>query len=162
LDETALAAWQILEDDSFVPLDFGDTLHLYVPGTDPLVFNLYQFAIAAADPQTLLDLSAVTWEIDPIGGNPSEPQTEMTESSVPGVYTANIRLNGHPTGYVNTIYNLRLRAFDAFHEPALVARMIRIHNPGDAAPPGPRGRVAATGAGQLRGPVYVIGQEGGR
>lgn len=142
LAEESLVVYQILEDMSLVEIPFADTLHLYSPGTDPTQVHNYLFVIDASDPQSLADLSAVTWEIDPLDGSPDLPEHAMEDPTTSGRFQGQFQLAGVADGsYNDNHYRFILRAFDAFHDPALVERRIFIHNPGDAAPPSPPGRI---------------------
>ncbi|MFA7330196.1 MAG: hypothetical protein WC326_03895 [Candidatus Delongbacteria bacterium] len=141
LTDESLAVYQVLEDLSLVEIAFSDTLHLYSPGTDPTQVHNYLFVIDASDPQSLADLTGVTWEIDPVDGSPNLPEHAMEDPTESGRFQGQFQLAGVADGtYNDNHYTFILRAFDAFHEPVQVERWIFIHNPGDGAPPPPPGR----------------------
>jgi hypothetical protein len=129
LEGAALQFYQWMGASGFQPIDTGDTIHLFVPSLDPADTNFYMMTVPAFDPQTLADLTEVTWEISPVDG-PTAPQVPMDDPLGAGLYEAYISLNGRH--YNTTRYFVRFRAFDPFHQSATEERIIRIHNVGES------------------------------
>ncbi|MDP2362022.1 MAG: hypothetical protein Q8O14_14940 [bacterium] len=121
-----------LGNGGYQPLDTGDTIHLFVPSTDPADSNIYLMTIPAFDPQTLADIREVTWEITAMD-NPAQTLTQsMSDPTGDGIYQAGITLAGRPVPYQYTMYFLRFLAYDQFHVSPLEERFIRIHNLNEA------------------------------